>query len=69
MYASSFVVALTTPPPWHIAMPSGGGVHSIALGNPFLVSQYQTEADYKDSNELPNRHMPCSHQQGVTDYN
>ena len=23
---------LVTPPPWHIAMPSGGGVHSINFG-------------------------------------
>ena len=30
MDAFSFAVALITPSPWHITMPSGGGVHSIA---------------------------------------
>ena len=30
MDALSFAVALFTPSPWHITMPSGGGVHSIA---------------------------------------
>jgi hypothetical protein len=29
-------VAILTSPPWHIAMPSGGGVHTIRTGSGFV---------------------------------
>ena len=34
MDASSFVVALMLPPPWHIMMPSGGCVDSVGYDKP-----------------------------------